>query len=331
MAPRRREEGAPAIGVALSFLLHGAVLGGLVWWGLREKPAEAPAQGLELIWDQPAELGLEGEAPAAPGAPPEVPALDAEPAPPEAPAAPPVASVPPAMAPPPIAGVPRVAPPPPPSRLAALPDNLAPPPPIPPAANGLLSPPTPPTPPQPPIQERQTETPTITAAVPDVRVPPLDLPREAPPAQRETPPQATATPPRPAPRPVRQASAARNPRPAEPPGAGAAETSAATSGGGAVARGATMAASDDPNFPRSRPRYPPSALARGEQGNVYFSMTVGPDGRVQAFRLIRGSGYPALDEEARRHVLQNWRFRPALRDGEPVTATQETGIVFTLE
>ena len=96
-------------------------------------------------------------------------------------------------------------------------------------------------------------------------------------------------------------------------------------------RGINTVPSVDPNFPQGRPRYPPSALARNEQGTVALSMTVGPDGRVQAVRIRRSSGHLALDEEARRHVLQNWRFRPALRDSEPVTDTLEAAIIFTLD
>ncbi|MBC7431497.1 MAG: hypothetical protein H7345_05470, partial [Rubritepida sp.] len=83
MAAERRADGTPLVGVALSVLVHGAVLAGLVWWGMREVPPVEPArEGLELIWDQRPEAARAAEGPPPPGAPPDVPA-------PEGPAVPP--------------------------------------------------------------------------------------------------------------------------------------------------------------------------------------------------------------------------------------------------
>ena len=79
------------LGLAVSVLLHAAVLGGLLWWVARDIPAEIPEQGVELMWDQPNQAALaagpEGDT-AGPEAPPSVPPppapeAEAEPRPPE--------------------------------------------------------------------------------------------------------------------------------------------------------------------------------------------------------------------------------------------------------
>ena len=297
--PVRREDSTPVLGVALSVALHLAVLGGLLWWGLREKPEEPATEGLELIWQQPGEQSLAGEGELPLGEPPEPPPVpDATP-----PAPPPPPSLAAAPPPPPVARPPAAPP-------AALP------PPLPAAPDGVVAaPPAPPLPPVPPAETR-----SATAAAPAVRVPPLALP-ETPPTQ---PRRQAATPP-PQPRPAR-------PPPPRPGVAnGAAEPQSAPSGGGAVAVGVTAAPSVDPNFPRPDPVYPLASRMRGEQGIVAVSIVVGPDGRVQAVRILRSSGYPALDESARRAILTSWRFRPAMRQGEPVSGTIDTSIQFNLQ
>jgi len=45
-------------------------------------------------------------------------------------------------------------------------------------------------------------------------------------------------------------------------------------------------------------RYPVAALRRGEQGIVYLHFVIDREGRVLSFRLERGSGHRALDDEA---------------------------------
>jgi len=67
--------GWAGLGLALSVLLHAAVVGGLLWWVARDTPAEIPEQGVELMWDQPNQAALaagpEGDT-ASPEAPPSV-------------------------------------------------------------------------------------------------------------------------------------------------------------------------------------------------------------------------------------------------------------------
>jgi protein TonB len=68
------------------------------------------------------------------------------------------------------------------------------------------------------------------------------------------------------------------------------------------------------------PRFPTAALRRQQQGTVLLEVLVDEQGVPRVVTLVRSSGYPLLDGEARRHVLKRWRFRPALRDGVAIPA-----------
>lgn len=59
-------------------------------------------------------------------------------------------------------------------------------------------------------------------------------------------------------------------------------------------------------------------------------LRISPEGRVDDVEVIRSSGYPALDESAKRAVLR-WRFRPAMRDGIPVSGSIRTSVDFRLQ
>lgn len=81
----------------------------------------------------------------------------------------------------------------------------------------------------------------------------------------------------------------------------------------------------------SAPPYPRDALRDGAQGTVMLQVLVGVDGRPLEVTIHAGSGHRRLDEAARRHVLRHWRFRPALRGGEPVQALGLVPIEFVLD
>lgn len=55
--------------------------------------------------------------------------------------------------------------------------------------------------------------------------------------------------------------------------------------------------------------YPPMALRRGMEGEVYLWFVVGRDGRVLDYRIDKGSGYEMLDEEVER-LIQEITFPP---------------------
>lgn len=72
------------------------------------------------------------------------------------------------------------------------------------------------------------------------------------------------------------------------------------------------------------------ARLRGEQGVVMLELAIGTDGRVITVRVSRSSGSLLLDEAARR-AAQEWRFRPAMIEGQPTLATVQTSVQFRLQ
>ena len=86
---------------------------------------------------------------------------------------------------------------------------------------------------------------------------------------------------------------------------------------------------DSPPVPVSRPspEYTRAALRRHESGNVLLRVHVGPDGVPQAVDLISGSGSRHLDRAAT-DAVRKWRFRPAMRAGEPVSGVVQVPISF---
>ncbi|MGH8807249.1 MAG: energy transducer TonB, partial [Noviherbaspirillum sp.] len=62
-----------------------------------------------------------------------------------------------------------------------------------------------------------------------------------------------------------------------------------------------------------KPPYPRLSLRNEEQGTVVLRVLVKADGTAGAVELKKSSGYPLLDESARRTVPR-WRFNPATVD-----------------
>lgn len=79
------------------------------------------------------------------------------------------------------------------------------------------------------------------------------------------------------------------------------------------------------------PRYPAEAIQRGLSGTVELEILVGVDGTPLEVRVVRSSGHRLLDQAARKVVLSQWRFQPAMRDGLPVQALGRVPIAFSLE
>ena len=75
------------------------------------------------------------------------------------------------------------------------------------------------------------------------------------------------------------------------------------------------------------PAYPPTALERKAQGVVRFEATITRDGSVANLQVV--SGDPLLDVAAKNAVLQ-WKYQPALLNGEPVEVTQSIVVKFNL-
>lgn len=81
----------------------------------------------------------------------------------------------------------------------------------------------------------------------------------------------------------------------------------------------------------SAPAYPRDAIRRQLEGTVMLQVLVDVDGRPLDVSVHRSSGHRILDQEAVRHVLRNWTFRPAMQDGHAVQAIGLVPIDFALD
>jgi len=75
------------------------------------------------------------------------------------------------------------------------------------------------------------------------------------------------------------------------------------------------------------PEYPAISERLGEAGSVVVAMLVGTDGKVSDSRVQTSSGYPRLDEAARKG-LSRCRFTPGTVDGQPAAAWAQMKYTF---
>ncbi|MGN7725358.1 energy transducer TonB [Luteimonas sp. 22616] len=111
------------------------------------------------------------------------------------------------------------------------------------------------------------------------------------------------------------------PGPAPTPTAPAQAPAATAAGGATTGDTPPMVISSPP------PVYPRAALRRRESGDVLLRVHVGADGVPHAVDLIRGSGSRYLDRAAS-DAVRKWRFRPAMRAGQPVSGQVQVPISF---
>jgi len=76
-------------------------------------------------------------------------------------------------------------------------------------------------------------------------------------------------------------------------------------------------------------RYTEETREAGIQGEVTVSMEIIPDGNTQNVRVVEGLN-PDLDRNAIAAVKE-WRFKPAMKDGKPVTCVASAKIAFRLK
>jgi protein TonB len=77
------------------------------------------------------------------------------------------------------------------------------------------------------------------------------------------------------------------------------------------------------------PRYPIESRRKREQGTVVLTLTLGLDGAVESLSITRSSGFARLDNAAR-DAVRGWRWRPMVRDGQPVRVRGVVEIPFVL-
>jgi TonB family protein len=77
-----------------------------------------------------------------------------------------------------------------------------------------------------------------------------------------------------------------------------------------------------------KPRYTAEAMQKKISGNVWLECVVRTDGTPSEVRVTRGLD-PGLDAEAVK-TLEQWRFKPGEKEGEPVPVKIEVMMSFTL-
>ena len=79
-----------------------------------------------------------------------------------------------------------------------------------------------------------------------------------------------------------------------------------------------------------RPPYPLSKQRLGEEASLSLRLTIGTDGRVTAVEAA-GPADPVFLAAARRHILANWRYRPATDDRSAVATVLTVQLSFKLD
>lgn len=80
----------------------------------------------------------------------------------------------------------------------------------------------------------------------------------------------------------------------------------------------------------ARPEYPRASLRNEETGIATYGFKVAPTGRVSDPKVLRSSGFRALDEAGLK-ALDDCLMRPASIKGLPVPSWQNIQFVWTLE
>ncbi len=104
----------------------------------------------------------------------------------------------------------------------------------------------------------------------------------------------------------------------------------------AAPEAAPVAALPEPTLARPipgqnpRPDYPAAARRLNQQGQVVLRALVTVQGQVTTVEVAQSSGFPALDEAARRTV-SGWGFTPAQQGDQPIESWVMVPIVFSLQ
>ncbi|WP_434213215.1 energy transducer TonB [[Pseudomonas] boreopolis] len=79
------------------------------------------------------------------------------------------------------------------------------------------------------------------------------------------------------------------------------------------------------------PPYPRVALQDRLTGTVMLRVLVDVDGKPLQVTIESSSGHRVLDQAARTQVLRQWRFKPAIQDGQAIQAYGLVPIAFSLD
>jgi len=86
----------------------------------------------------------------------------------------------------------------------------------------------------------------------------------------------------------------------------------------------------DSRHPLSQPPYPPAEIRAGNTGTADIEIYVLPSGRVGDARIVKSTGFPALDQSALDEAKRKWRLAPATRDGVPFAQWHRLRVTFKL-
>ncbi|WP_141276527.1 energy transducer TonB [Myxococcus sp. CA005] len=75
--------------------------------------------------------------------------------------------------------------------------------------------------------------------------------------------------------------------------------------------------------------YPEEARRAGVEGTVTLSITIDHEGKVVAVKILKGPGYGL--NEAARDAIRRFRFKPAIKGGEPVSTEMKYSYTFLLD
>jgi protein TonB len=103
-----------------------------------------------------------------------------------------------------------------------------------------------------------------------------------------------------------------------------------TGGGSAVVQPLIMGVQLDSRHPLSQPPYPPGEIRAGNTGTADIEIYVLPNGRVGDARIVKSTGFPALDQSALDEARHKWRLTPATRDGVPFAQWHRLRVTFKL-
>jgi protein TonB len=78
-----------------------------------------------------------------------------------------------------------------------------------------------------------------------------------------------------------------------------------------------------------RVNYPAVSKRMGEEGVVQFKVTVNTSGKAEKVDIVKSSGFPRLDEEARRAVMRAV-YKPYIEDGKAIVVATTGSIAFKL-
>lgn len=75
--------------------------------------------------------------------------------------------------------------------------------------------------------------------------------------------------------------------------------------------------------------YPAAAVAAHQEGTTTIGFTITEAGATTNIHIVKSSGFPLLDDAAT-SCASNWRYRPAIKDGQPIAVPWKAEVKWVL-